>query len=286
MTPAKPAQFHPEVPPPGFEAKFIDHWQDRPTMTAPARLQLAHTNALPFEGTVDVAFRIANRWNPVDRPEVTIPQFQIDLDGRGAMLLPLDRMGIHSFKVNGWCIGIETADTGTDADPSISAFSEAQAEQVAVAFAYSAVLYNIPLVYPDTWDGAGTACHTDPFTYPYWTKYEGKFCPGDKKKAQVRDVILPRAIAIRDAWLAPPPPDPGDGDLTPEQAQKLDDIHDALLADGYPFPGMVNMRTQVDRIYTIMNVFWDGFPGNIKDGPGVLARTIKNVAVKVGAKVG
>lgn len=275
--------FNPETPPPGFELKLIDHWRDRPQIVP--RLQLVHTNAASGQGTVDSAFRHANQWSPsYVGPDVTVPHFQIDRDGRAAMLLPLDRMGIHAYKANSFAIGMETADTGTVADPAISPFTDAQAEQVAVALAYGALGYDIPLTYPAMWDGTGSACHTEPFTYPDWTKYQGKSCPGPAKKAQVRDVILGRAADILTAWTTPPPT--GDNDMTPEQSAQLDDIHRALFDNDYPFPGMVNMRTQVDRTYTIMGTFWDGFPGNIKDGPGVLARTIKNIAAKVGAKVG
>jgi hypothetical protein len=38
---------------------------------------------------------------------------------------------------------------------------------------------------------------------------------------------------------------------------------------------LVNQTTQV---HTIMRSFWDGWPNNIVDGPGALARTIKRIA--------
>lgn len=197
-----PAKFHPEVPPPGFELKLISFWRDRPLITP--RLQLVHTNAASEEGDVDSSYNWANQ----PGSDHTIPHFQIDRDGRAAMFLPLNRKGIANYRVSDWSIAIETADTGTIADPTISQFSDIQAEKVAQALAYSAVLFKIPLAYPTAWDGAGTACHTEPFGYPYWTNANGKICPGDKKKAWVRQFIIPRAAELVAQWTAPPPPPP------------------------------------------------------------------------------
>lgn len=202
MIPAKPAQFNPEVPPPGFERKLISFWQARPLIVP--RLQLVHTNGAPNEGSVEASYSWANQ----PGSNHTIPQFQVDRSGRAAMLLPLNRKGIANYKAADFSIAIETADTGTNNDPTISAFTPAQAESVALALAYTAWGYKIPLFYPDAWDGTGTACHTEPFGYPVWTNSNGKICPGLKKKAQVRNLILPRAREILAAWTAPPPPPP------------------------------------------------------------------------------
>ncbi len=198
-TPPKPAQFHPEIPPPGFEKKLISFWQDRPLITP--RLQLVHTNGASREGNIQASYNWANRPGSGN----TIPHCQIDRDGRGAMLLPSNRRGIANYKAAGFSLGFETADTGYLADPSMSAFTDKQAESVAVCLAYYAWGYKIALSYPSAWDGAGSACHTEPFAYPYWTNSNGKICPGAKKKAQMRGLILPRAREILGAWLAPPP---------------------------------------------------------------------------------
>lgn len=195
--PPKPARFHPEDAPPGFEKKLISFWQDRPIITP--RLQLVHTNGAWGEGSVDASFR----WADQPGSGHTIPQFQIDRDGRAALLLPLNRKGIANYRAADFSIAMETADLGTLADPEISAFTEVQAESVAIALAWGAWGYDIPLYYPDTWDGTGSACHTEPFGYPVWTNSNGKICPGLKKKAQVRNVILPRAREILAAWTAP-----------------------------------------------------------------------------------
>lgn len=81
-----------------------------------------------------------------------------------------------------------------------------------------------------------------------------------------------------------PTPPPEDDDMTPDQAAQLQAVHDALLVQNpvTTDPGM-SIAHQATQTHTIMRTFWDGFPGNIVDGPGRLARTIKNIAAKVGA---
>lgn len=240
-----PAIFAPDVPPPGFELKLISFWQSRAVITP--RLQLVHTNAAPDEGDVDSAYRWANQQGS----DHTIPHFQIDRDGRSAMLLPLNRKGIANYKVSDWSIAIETADTGTNADPSISQFTDVQAEKVAQALAYSAIVCDIPLEYPTAWDGAGTACHTEPFGYPYWTNANGKTCPGPKKKDWVRRYIIPRAVELVAEWTAPPPPvptPPAAGTITVQAGEGWYGVarragvpmNDLILANPMPLhPGMV-----------------------------------------------
>ena len=175
MTPPRPDRFHPGVPPPGFLLKLVSFWQERRHITP--RLQLVHTNAASREGSIEASWRWSQRntepgaihGNPVGSKYYTIPHFQVDRDGSGALLLPLDRQSITNARANSFSIGIETADSGYLADPSISAFTDKQAETVAVALAYAAWGYQIPLEYPTAWDGTGSACHTEPFGYPYWT---------------------------------------------------------------------------------------------------------------------
>lgn len=198
MIPPKPGAWGPEIPPPGFEDQRVKQWRDRPKI-AP-RLQLVHTNGASREGSIESSKSWAERGGGN-----TIPHCQIDRSGRGAMLLPSDRKGIANYRAADFSLGFETADTGYLDDPAISAFTDKQAESVAVACAYYAVLHGIPLTFPKAWDGSGTGSHTEPFGYPDWTNAKGKICPGIKKKAQVRDLILPRAREIAAAWSGTQP---------------------------------------------------------------------------------
>jgi hypothetical protein len=228
-TPPKPDVFDPETPPPGFEKKLVTFWQERRVITP--RLQLVHTNAASGEGSIQSSYNWSMRntqpgaihGNPKGATYYTIPHFQIDRDGRGALLLPLNRQSITNARANPFSIGIETADTGTIADPSISPFTPEQAESVALAFAYASWGFGIPLVYPLAWDGAGTACHTEPFGYPYWTSFQGKTCPGPNKKQQIT-AILVRAREIVAEWITPTTPTPPaeeTDEMTDEQMTEL-----------------------------------------------------------------
>lgn len=104
-------------------------------------------------------------------------------------------------------------------------------------------------------------------------------CPGDYLYA-----ALPQ-IRARVAELLAPPPDEGD-DMTPEQARKLDEIHAALLVDDAVMPGYPSLWTMANQTRSAVVTLWDGFPGVIRDGAGSLARTIRAIAGKVGARVG
>jgi hypothetical protein len=215
-TPPKPDVFDPETPPPGFEKKLISFWQDRPLISP--RLQLVHTNGASREGTIEAAYNWANQPGSGH----TIPHCQIDRDGRGALMLPSNRKGIANYKAADFSLGFETADTGYLDDPTISPFTDAQAESVAVCLAYYSWGHGIPLVYPLAWDGAGTACHTEPYAYPYWTNSPGKICPGSKKKQQMT-AILVRAREIVAEWITPTTPTP--------PAEETDEMTDEQMAE-------------------------------------------------------
>jgi hypothetical protein len=203
--PSKPTSFSPKLPPPGYRTLLVNFNNERRIITP--RLQLAHTNGASKQSSIESAKAWAER-RTVNGAATTLPHFQVDRDGDAAMLLELNRQGITSAKANGFVIGYETGDTGYLADPGISAFTEAQLQKMANGFAYCSMLFKIPLEYPLTWDGSGSACHTEPFTYPYWTNAKGKICPGSKKKQQVRDIILPHARKIVEAWTSTAPPKP------------------------------------------------------------------------------
>lgn len=208
--PVRPKEFRPDWPPPGYRILYVNFQAERKTI-AP-RLQLIHTNGASVESSIESAKNWAER-RVVNGSSTTLPTFQVDRDGDAAMFININQAQNACYKVNPWAISYETADTGYKADPTISGFTEPQLQALANGCAYVSVLFKIPLEYPSTWDGTGTASHTEPFGYPYWTNSNGKICPGSKKKEQVRDVILPHARKIVEAWMTPakpipPPPKP------------------------------------------------------------------------------
>lgn len=259
-TPARPPVFSHELAPVGVEVKFFSAWQDRPMLDSPARIAAVHTNAASGEGDVDSASSWTERnrlpgsihGNPVGKAYYTIPHYQVDRDGRARKILPTDRRGIcnstvlpgtsqwagltqaqrlevnrHPVNVSRFSLGIETADTGTAADPTISAFTDIQAERVAEILAYEHLVpgNDIVLDTPTAWFTSGVGSHTDPFPYPFWTTVRGKPCPGAKKKAQL-PAIVARAAVIVEAWTAPDP--------TPPHPTEEDDMLFLVRAESNP----------------------------------------------------
>lgn len=230
--PTKPGAFRADLAPVGVEVKFVDFVAERPRLKAgKARSILIHTNAARREGSIESAWNHSH----ADPNTNTVPTYQVDMthDGvtRARKFLPSDLRPIANatvtqqtkFKPGGpliwptlsaavqqdilahgnirdWSLAIETADTGTDADPGISAFDAGQLETISAIVAFESIVHGFPLRLLDAWHGSGVGGHTAPFEFPFTTIKQGKFCPGDKKKAQITDVIIPRAIAIRAAW--------------------------------------------------------------------------------------
>ena len=226
--PPRPAKFTPEGVPLGVEVNFASYWESRAIIQP--RIQLCHTNAANGEGSVESS----KRWLESAPGVHTLPHYQVDRSGRACKFLPTNRKGIANQTVaahrgshgtvQDWSLAYETADTGTLNDPLISDYTDAQAETLAQILAYESIVHGIPLEMPTEWYGSGTASHTDPFGYPYWTNAIGKTCPGAKKKAQLRAWVLPRAREIWSAWTGPTVP-PQEEDMTDEQARQLAELH-------------------------------------------------------------
>ena len=207
----RPAEFTVTGAPDGVEIMldaFKDSngnpWQEsRPIITP--RLQLVHTNGAQGEGSIESAIGWGNG-SPYAR---THAHYHVDR-ARAAKLVPTNRRGIGNAtvkanrgdygNVSDWSIVIETTDPGYPDPGEDVGFVGTQAEQIAQILAYESILHAIPLEYPGEWHSTGTACHTEPFGYPYWTTARGKICPGRTKKQEMRDVVLPRAREIADAW--------------------------------------------------------------------------------------
>lgn len=236
--PPRPASFTPEGAPVGVEVDYVSFWQTRSFITP--RIQLAHTNAASRQSSIEAA----KRWSESAPGSHTLPHYQVDRDGRACKFLPTNRKGIANQtvaeyrgehgSVQNWSLAYETADTGTLDDPTISDYTDVQAETLATIMAYESVVWDIPLELPTEWYGSGTASHTDPFGYPYWTNARGKTCPGAKKKARLRNEILLRAQIIKVAWLGGDNPiehPPEDDDImTPAQEAKVDALAASVQA--------------------------------------------------------
>lgn len=183
------------------------YWENRPLIRP--RLILIHTNAASIEATAAAIYNVA-----MSAQDTAKPTYQVDRNGAAVKFLPSNRQGVCNYQADPFSVSIETADLGYGHErPGDVHFTPEQGEMVARIVAFEADLWRIPIATPVAWDGSGVAAHTDPFGYPYWTKYQGKTCPGALKKIDVRDWILPRAIEL----MPPPePPDPLPVPLPPE----------------------------------------------------------------------
>lgn len=241
--PPKPAVFTPEAAPVGVGVDYVSFWQSRGFIKP--RIQLAHTNAANGQGSIESS----KQWAESAPGAHTLPHYQVDRDGRACKFLPTNRKGIANQTVaeyrgshgtvQDWSLAYETADTGTIDDPTISDYTDVQAETLATIFAYESIVHGIPLELPTEWYGSGTASHTDPFGYPYWTNARGKTCPGAKKKARLRSEILLRAQTIVTAWQG------GDNPIPEEEltVAQVDDILQAIAA----------LNGRIDGIWDVIN---------------------------------
>lgn len=211
--PPRPAEFTPTGAPPGVAVDLTafkafrngeptsDPWWPTRTKISP-RLALVHTNGASKEGKLASQANWAN-----SAPANTHPHYSVNAP-QPTKFVPTDREGIGNYKASKFSIVIETADAGWPDPGHLGGFLYDHAEIVARILAYESIVWGFPLGYPTTWDGTGVGCHTEPFGYPNWTNVPGKPCPGETKKRQVRDEILPRARQIRAAWLEPTEPKP------------------------------------------------------------------------------
>ncbi|MGI9645371.1 MAG: LysM peptidoglycan-binding domain-containing protein [Ilumatobacteraceae bacterium] len=237
--PAKPPAFTPDGAPPGvgvdltaLDGKGGAPWyKGRPKIKP--RLTIVHTNGASVEAKVQSQINHGNRGPGNTKPHYAINQ------PTPLKLVPTDRRAIANStgadleKATGekdcsfWSIAIETADMGGKAAKArginwpidCGPFLHDHAELVARIIAYEAIVWNIPLEYPDRWNGSGVATHTDPFAFPHYTIVQGKPCPGDTKKAQVRGEVLDRAREIHAAWTGTKAPRPAASDI-PEPGKK------------------------------------------------------------------
>lgn len=237
--------FDPTTVPAGCIYRPVPFLLERPVITP--RSVFAHTMAARKRSTVQSAWNHAN----AAPNQNTLPHYALGLDEADgcAKFLPTNRRGIatttvspttknsagnliwptlteeqrSSIRAHGnvrdWAIGIETADTGSDADPGISAFTDYQLEMLTRIYVHELQGWGIPAVKLPAWYSTGMATHTDPFEFPYTTIYKGKICPGSKKKAQFWNAILPevqRRLTPTPPPVPEPPPVPPPSDLEVE----------------------------------------------------------------------
>jgi hypothetical protein len=199
--PPLPPAFGPDRAPVGVGIHWFTKWAERPVIRC--RGLLVHTNAASRPASLSGTYNYGN----IDGN--TKPHYQVQMDGTAEKFLPSDRKGTANYRADDFFLSIETQDMGYPT-PGDVRWTPAQAEVIATIIAFEAITNQFPIETPKAWDGTGVGAHTDPFTYPYWTKHQGKTCPGAWRKAQLRDEVMPRARAIKFEWQnfsAPNPPE-------------------------------------------------------------------------------
>jgi hypothetical protein len=230
------------------------YWENRKIIRP--RLLLIHTNGGPSEAHIEAIEGYA-----MSAQDNTKPTYQVDRDGRAAKFLPSDRQGIACYQADPFAVSIETADLGYGpGDPGEACgFTPEQAETIARIVAYESELWDFPIETPVAWNGEGVASHTDPFAYPYWTKYPGKVCPGAQKKLEVRELIMPRAREIRHNQTPPEDDDmtekiqvPGDAAIFIRSGLTCTWAADTAVTASWEAEGLVQpagQARQVDRAF-------------------------------------
>lgn len=210
--PPKPAGFTPNGTPfgvePNLDALVTDSgtpWRHtRPTIRP--RMIVVHTNAASVEASSKSQVNWGNRARNNTKPHYAInepsPWKLVPTDKRSIANSTGSSVESHYGERDAsfWTISVETADAGSRA--GIGDFLHDHDELVARVIAYESIVWGIPLVVPDRWNGSGVVTHTEPWPYPYFTTARGKTCPGVVKKNRVlRGDILPRAQQIRNGWM-------------------------------------------------------------------------------------
>lgn len=219
--PPKPEYFGPDGAPVGVELRldaFVrlnDGYQwkaARPQIVQ--RVGVVHTNAASYESTAASQEAWGRNTSTPQGRNTTKPHYIVDRHS-ARKVIPTNLRGIANstedwyqdaedeLDSSFWSYAIETADTGTIADPGVSDFVGDGAETVAQILAYESIVGDYEIEIPTKWNGSGVVTHTWPFPWPAFTTKQGKTCPGAKKKATFRDQIVPRARQIRAAWLTP-----------------------------------------------------------------------------------
>lgn len=224
--PPTPADFSPFHAPPGwvtdFDA-FLWHdgstwWPHRPIIEP--IMWVVHTNGGRGEGSSLYKASSAN----LGPQSKTHAHYNLNYP-TPTKFVPSNRRGIGNSSGTSWELAhgtkdasfwtgvIETRDAGwphpghaggfmdDEQIHDIELLARALAFEAIVAFVMGWLPGPIPARYPDRYGDPGMVTHTEPWPYPALTIQRGKVCPGDTKKQQMREMVLPHTQRITDAWF-------------------------------------------------------------------------------------
>lgn len=226
--------------PPGIPYLPLSFVADRPMIKAVGTL--FHTNGALGPGSIQSAIN----WAESKPGTNTAPHYQVQRDGTAAKLLPSNRKGIGNFTLDWSFLIVENQDLGWPV-PGPIPWTAAQLETNARILAWEHLISGgaLPLTFvdPNVKPYRGYGSHTDPLGYPISTKYDGKPCPGDAVKYQVRNYLGQRARALVAEWTGqtPTPPAPPPVPVPPEETDmqtflRGDGKNDNPNKDVFPYP--------------------------------------------------
>jgi hypothetical protein len=158
-----------------------------------------------------------------------------ELDGVIWQWMTLDRQADANLDANAFAISIETSDNAPASAADLAPWSQPQLVSLVRLGNWLAERFAIPRRQCPAWDAAGFGWHAMWGAPSHWTPSAGKVCPGSRRIAQLKTIVLPAIFAGRDLE---------EDDLTNEQAAQLKAVHDALLAQH-----AINPADPIDALY-------------------------------------
>jgi len=125
--------------------------------------------------------------------------FGLGFDGDLGQFIGTQTRADANMYANVRAVSIETASNLDHTDP----WTDAQVEKLVQLGVWLNQTHGIPAKIPSSWDSPGMGFHS---MFPQWSD-GGTACPGDARRAQFRNFILPE-IQLRLSGVLPPAPEP------------------------------------------------------------------------------
>jgi hypothetical protein len=221
---------------------FAD-WRPLPEATSQPRITpkvaIYHTAVGTLRGVeryfrtltgVESHFMVGGPW---DGPE---------LDGVIWQWMSLDREADANLDANRFAISIETSDNAPRFPEDLAPWSPKQLASLVRLGNWLADEFLIRRRQCPAWNESGFGWHAMWGAPSHWTPSAGKVCPGARRIHQLKTIVLPAIFAGRDLE---------EDDMTPEQAQQLNDATTAIKRiEAALFQGhTINPNHPIDNLF-------------------------------------
>jgi hypothetical protein len=261
---------------------FAD-WRPLPEATSQPRIvpkvAIYHTAVGTLRGVdnyfrtrtgVESHFMVGGPW---DGPE---------LDGVIWQWMSLDREADANLDANRFAISIETSDNAPRFPEDLAPWSPKQLASLVRLGNWLADEFLIRRRQCPAWNESGFGWHAMWGAPSHWTPSAGKVCPGARRIHQLKTIVLPAIFAGRDLE---------EDDLTPEQAQQLNDVTasvnriEAALFQGHA----INKDHPIDNLFDAAAKTHQALivPGttNAEDAFNMLFSRVRTIEDQVGTLV-